>query len=257
MTSELAQRAHLRGLTPLQRHQHLLTLQARRPVRTEHDAIRDHHRFLWDADDGVPLSWEQRLSKKYHARLFKEYALADMSRYREGAVGLRWRTETEVFDGKGQFVCGAKGCNVDAELASFEVNFAYDEGGASKNALVKLRLCPGCAAKLNYRREQRRAADGEREHERECERRSERKHERKRKRKHRREGEAEDGRPKKSKEKKKKRRKRDSDDDGSSRSSGDEGGAADDDASNVWLARPEAERTQEEDMDDYLAGLFF
>ena len=160
MTSELAQRAHLRGLTPLQRHQHLLTLQARRPVRTEHDAIRDHHRFLWDADDGVPLSWEQRLSKKYHARLFKEYALADMSRYREGAVGLRWRTETEVFDGKGQFVCGAKGCNVDAELASFEVNFAYDEGGASKNALVKLRLCPGCAAKLNYRRELRRAADG-------------------------------------------------------------------------------------------------
>lgn len=256
MTSELAQRAHLRGLTPLQRHQHLLTLQARRPVRTEHDAIRDHHRFLWDADDGVPLSWEQRLSKKYHARLFKEYALADMSRYREGAVGLRWRTETEVFDGKGQFVCGAKGCNADAELASFEVNFAYDEGGARKNALVKLRLCPGCAAKLNYRREQRRAADGERERERE--RRSERKHERKRKRKHRREGEAEDGRPKKSKEeKKKKRKKRDSDDDGSSRSSGDEGGAADDDASNVWLARPEAERTQEEDMDDYLAGLFF
>ena len=256
MTSELAQRAHLRGLTPLQRHQHLLTLQARRPVRTEHDAIRDHHRFLWDADDGVPLSWEQRLSKKYHARLFKEYALADMSRYREGAVGLRWRTETEVFDGKGQFVCGAKGCNADAELASFEVNFAYDEGGARKNALVKLRLCPGCAAKLNYRREQRRAADGERERERE--RRSERKHERKRKRKHRREGEAEDGRPKKSKEKKKKRRKRDSDDDGSSRSSGDEGGGAGaDEASNVWLARPEAERTQEEDMDDYLAGLFF
>ena len=256
MTSELAQRAHLRGLTPLQRHQHLLTLQARRPVRTEHDAIRDHHRFLWDADDGVPLSWEQRLSKKYHARLFKEYALADMSRYREGAVGLRWRTETEVFDGKGQFVCGAKGCSADAELASFEVNFAYDEGGTTKNALVKLRLCPGCAAKLNYRREQRRAADGERERERE--RRSERKHERKRKRKHRREGEAEDGRPKKSKEKKKKRRKRDSDDDGSSRSSGDEGGGAGaDEASNVWLARPEAERTQEEDMDDYLAGLFF
>ena len=253
MTSELAQRAHLRGLTPLQRHQHLLTLQARRPVRTEHDAIRDHHRFLWDADDGVPLSWEQRLSKKYHARLFKEYALADMSRYREGAVGLRWRTETEVFDGKGQFVCGAKGCNADAELASFEVNFAYDEGGARKNALVKLRLCPGCAAKLNYRREQRRAADDARERER----RSERKHERKRKRKHRREGEAEDGRPKKSKEKKKKRRKRDSDDDGSSRSSGDEGGGAADEASNVWLARPEAERTQEEDMDDYLAGLFF
>ena len=54
------------------------------------------------------------------------------------------------------------------------------------------------------------------------------------------------------------RRERDdsssSDDDGAGASAA---GAADDEASNVWLARPEAERTQEEDMDDYLAGLFF
>jgi protein FRA10AC1 len=32
--------------------------------------------------------------------LFKEYVLADMSRYEEGKVGLRWRTEKEVIEGK-------------------------------------------------------------------------------------------------------------------------------------------------------------
>ena len=192
----------LRGMNARERHDHFLNNYVQfygdggrvsaPPVktRTDEDCVAEQHRFLWDNDEasgstsaGSALSWEQRLAKKYHDTLYKEYALADMSRYREGAVGLRWRTETEVFDGKGQFVCGAKGCNADAELASFEVNFAYDEGGgARKNALVKLRLCPGCAAKLNYRREQRRAADDARERERERERRSERKHELKKKR---------------------------------------------------------------------------
>jgi protein FRA10AC1 len=33
-------------------------------------------------------------------QLFKEYALADMSRYKEGKIGLRWRTEREVIAGK-------------------------------------------------------------------------------------------------------------------------------------------------------------
>lgn len=26
-------------------------------------------------------------------------------------IGLRWRTEEEVFEGKGQFICGAVGCD--------------------------------------------------------------------------------------------------------------------------------------------------
>ena len=39
----------------------------------------------------------------------------------DGKVGLRWRTEKEVVAGKGQFVCGARGCDVRQGLASFEV----------------------------------------------------------------------------------------------------------------------------------------
>ena len=42
----------------------------------------------------------------------------------EGRVGLRWRTEPEVVAGKGQFVCGAKGCNERRGLASFEASIS-------------------------------------------------------------------------------------------------------------------------------------
>lgn len=39
----------------------------------------------------------------------------------ESKVGMRWRTEQEVVQGKGQFICGAKGCDERRALASFEV----------------------------------------------------------------------------------------------------------------------------------------
>ena len=40
---------------------------------------------------------------------------------------------------EGQFECGAKRCTEREGLRSWEVNFAYVEHGAKKNALVKLR----------------------------------------------------------------------------------------------------------------------
>ena len=40
----------------------------------------------------------------------------------ESKVGLRWRTEQEVVIGKGQFACGAKGCDERRALASYEVS---------------------------------------------------------------------------------------------------------------------------------------
>lgn len=96
------------------------------------------------------------MAKKYYDKLFTEYCLADFGekerRYKEGKVGLRWRVRREVMAGKGQFVCGNVRCDGKDELRSYEVNFAYVEAGARKQALVKLRLCPGCAYKLNYRK---------------------------------------------------------------------------------------------------------
>lgn len=67
-------------------------------------------------------------------------------------MGLRWRTQAEVVSGKGQFRCGAKGCEERRGLSSFEVNLGYQEAGARKNALVKLRLCPAHGLQLNYKK---------------------------------------------------------------------------------------------------------
>lgn len=53
----------------------------------------------------------------------------------------------------GQFICGNKHCDAKEDLKSYEVDFCYSEAGETKNALVKLRLCPDCAYKLNYKKE--------------------------------------------------------------------------------------------------------
>ncbi|KAF0687365.1 Aste57867_20888 [Aphanomyces stellatus] len=118
-------------------------------------ALREKHQFLRDeADDAVQgeTDWKVRMAVRYYQKLFKEYALADFSRYTEGKVGLRWRTEREVVDGKGQFVCGNKACDAGDGLESYEVLFAYVEGGEKKQCLVKLRVCPACAVKLFYKK---------------------------------------------------------------------------------------------------------
>jgi hypothetical protein len=98
------------------------------------------------------------MAKRYVAKLFKEYALADLSRYKQGQVGLRWRVEREVIEGKvrresvarelvdwgsitsaarasvyvdqvlagtahtqGQFICGNLSCDCRQGLGSYEV----------------------------------------------------------------------------------------------------------------------------------------
>ena len=63
---------------------------------------------------------------------------------------MRWRVEKEVVEGKGQFGCGGRKCEVREALTTWEVNFGYVEAGEKRNALVKLRLCPDCSYKLNY-----------------------------------------------------------------------------------------------------------
>ncbi|KAG8287738.1 hypothetical protein J6590_031852 [Homalodisca vitripennis] len=111
------------------------------------DVIRENHKFLWDELD-EPDTWEKRLAKKYYDKLFKEYCICDLSRYKENKVAMRWQTETEMVTGKGQFVCGEKSCKDSEGLRSWEVNFGYIEDGTKKNALVKLRKLFSCILKL-------------------------------------------------------------------------------------------------------------
>lgn len=114
------------------------------------DVIREHHKFLWDEDEKGEDSWEVQLARKYYDKLFKEYCIIDLSRYKENKFGMRWRTEKEVVIGAGQFVCANKKCDSVKKLRTWEVNFGYVEHNEKKNALVKCRLCCECSYKLNY-----------------------------------------------------------------------------------------------------------
>jgi protein FRA10AC1 len=57
------------------------------------------------------------MAVKYYNKLFKEYCIADMSRYKTAQIGLRWRTQKEVFSGDGQFLCGNQACKVPNTLS--------------------------------------------------------------------------------------------------------------------------------------------
>ena len=145
------------NLNPYEKHKQLIQrYQALKPSAittvSDLDVLRKSHKFLRDVEDEKDLGWEDRLAKKYYDKLFKEYCLGDFSRYKTGVVGLRWRTKQECADGKGHFSCGNLKCANVKDLSSWEVNFAYLEEGEKKNALVKIRLCPDCSYKLNYRK---------------------------------------------------------------------------------------------------------
>lgn len=164
-------------------------------IRTDWDAMRSAHRFLRTDDDDDRMKrngeerWKTKMAKAYYDKLFKEYAIADLSRYRSGEIGLRWRTKREVISGKGEFVCAARRCDERHGLQSFEVNFGYKEDGVKKNALVKVRVCYDCAFKLNFKHKHSKVSEAHTSTE---------KHSRKKKRRRRR----------KSDEKKKKRSKK-------------------------------------------------
>ena len=128
------------------------------------DVLKEYHKFLWDDDEEEEArskskdeQWGRKLAKAYYDKLFKEYCICDLTYYTENKVAMRWRTEQEVVDGKGQFVCGEKHCTQTDGLKSWEVNFSYLEDERKKNALVKLRLCPRCSKKLNHHHKRKEA----------------------------------------------------------------------------------------------------
>jgi len=114
--------------------------------------IKDTHEFIRD-DDHDRLhceDWKVRMARRYYDKFYKEYAIIDLSKYRERVYGLRWRTEEEVVRTKGQMLCGSKDCESSDDLHSFELPFKYVESGETKRALVKVRLCSKCAHKVKH-----------------------------------------------------------------------------------------------------------
>ncbi|MCJ1229139.1 hypothetical protein MMC12_005804 [Toensbergia leucococca] len=131
----------------------------RQSVRTERDILEQNHRFIRDEDINVTLDEEKQFAQRYYDSLFREYALIDLSHWREKMVALRWRTKSEVLAGQGQFTCGSLSCaRTDGDeseglLKAFELNFAYVEEGLTKNSLVKVCVCRSCAKKLRKAQE--------------------------------------------------------------------------------------------------------
>lgn len=115
-----------------------LTSNTEKSFKTDRDVVFENMRFIWNEED-VPTSWEENLAKKYYDKLFREYCICDLSRFKENKIANRFRVEKEIVSGKGQFVCGEKSCQEIVGLRTWEVNFAYAEKGERKNALVKIR----------------------------------------------------------------------------------------------------------------------
>lgn len=170
--------AHIQGLNAYDRHKKFLSdyaafygkdrsTQDVLPDKTDEDTLREGYRFIRTEEDDMDPSWEQRLVKRYYDKLFKEYCIADMTHYKSGKIGLRWRTEKEVISGKGQFICGNKYCNQKDGLASYEVNFSYVEAGETKQALIKLVACERCAERLLYKKQKEKEQMKEQERKRE------------------------------------------------------------------------------------------
>lgn len=200
--------------------------------KTDMDVIKENHKFLWDDEEAD--TWEKRLAKKYYDKLFKEYCITDLSRYKENKVAMRWRIEKEVVEGKGHFSCGNRKCDEKNGLRSWEVNFAYVEGGEKKNALVKLRLCPDCSYKLNYHHKKKEILPKQRK------------------------------RDKRSESKNKKHKSRhesptpDTDEDNSEASSSKQKETSSEDEKSIWSgpAKVSEEKSRDEEFEDYFEDMF-
>lgn len=148
-------------------------------------ALEEHYQFVPE-QGGAAESWQERMVQRYHAHLYKDYVLADLTRSPQKQIGLRWRTRPEVESGRGSRTCGNKHCPSSQQspatreereaaeavccekeleresverrklkalahgvwLSDYEVPFTYEEAGESKTELVKLKLCARCAPLL-------------------------------------------------------------------------------------------------------------
>jgi hypothetical protein len=96
------------------------------PAPSDFDELRSHYRFVLpdddDDDDDVDRNedtWQERMARRYHDQLYKEYVLADLSRAHAcGKIGLRWRTEVEVRNGRGFRDCGNLHCPSSTSIST-------------------------------------------------------------------------------------------------------------------------------------------
>ena len=122
-------------------------------MASDFEALKKAFRFVRpdnDVEDEHGNTGYEAMAKAFEAKLFREFAVADLSRSERSMIGLRWRTARECQSGKGETSCGALECRATEDLSCFELPFTYREGPerAKKTTLVKLKVCPLCAKKV-------------------------------------------------------------------------------------------------------------
>ena len=77
--------------------------------KTDKDVIMENMKFIWneevistsseakfglvDHSQDIPRTYEERLAKKYYDKLFREYCICDLSRFKENKIANRFRVE--------------------------------------------------------------------------------------------------------------------------------------------------------------------
>lgn len=100
-----------------------------------------------ESDNQNSREYEVRSARRFYDQLYREVVILDLSQY-EKHVGMRWRVEQEVIEGKGEGICGSNSCSSTQELSTYELPFQYSENDEVKCELVKAKVCPGCFEKL-------------------------------------------------------------------------------------------------------------
>ncbi|SCD22403.1 conserved protein, unknown function [Plasmodium ovale] len=143
------------AMGPFERHKLMMSLRKLETEKkenkseqyvTDYDILKKQYKFIHDAS-----SEKNTLLQKYYNSICNKYVICDLSKYKETKIGLRWRTEEEIIEGKGHIICASKKCN-STNLKTYKFLFQYDEQGTQKQTTVKVRACMDCAYKLHYRK---------------------------------------------------------------------------------------------------------
>lgn len=101
--------SHGKSMASDKRHLHRYDAPAasHRPTNmSELSILLKHHQFIRDESDddmdASKLSWEDKVSLSWYNKLFREYAVCDLTQCKTGAIALRWRTEEEVLQRAGE-----------------------------------------------------------------------------------------------------------------------------------------------------------
>lgn len=142
------------NLSLMERHNLMMSLnnledpgdsQSQHHYISDYEMLKQKYNFIHDASKE-----KNSVLQNYYNSICKKYVVCDLSKYKTGMIGLRWRTKREIEKGQGHFTCASIGCS-QTKLNNYEFRFRYIEEGIQKETLVKVRVCKDCAYKLHYR----------------------------------------------------------------------------------------------------------